>query len=64
MKRKTPPQPQHQFTERERREFLYHTAAEMRAINDRADARVSNDTDPEDAGRTKVCEVHNAESQC
>ena len=53
MKRKPQPKTVAEFTQLERANFLYHTAAEMRAINDRADARVSNDADPEDPERTK-----------
>ena len=49
MKQKKPQRPQHQFTERERRDFLYHTSEEMRAINDAADRRLSNDVERVDA---------------
>lgn len=36
------------FTQREREQFLYHTAEEMRIINDRADSRIRNDVQREE----------------
>ena len=48
MKRKKQQQPSSEFTDRERREYLYHTAEEMRSINDAADKRLGNDVEREE----------------
>jgi len=58
MARKKPTQkPAVEFTQRERSAYLYHTAEEMRAINDRADARIGNDTEPEDTDNHRSVSV-------
>ena len=47
MKRKPKPNSD-AYTPEDRRRFLFRTAAEMRAVNDRADARMRNDVQREE----------------
>ena len=49
------------YTPEDRRRFLFRTAAEMRAVNDRADARMRNDVQREESTDPAQAETQSAD---